>query len=115
MEANEWTNTDPKYASILVPPTHMYRLEVNKISVLAKVQGRRGNITYTRTNTKGRDLKKSYLEGLNNLEFCRVKESRENITRDVQDWWWFPKKNLEGKFYGMYINHPSNIHGEWYE
>ena len=66
----------------------MYRLKKNELSVLTKVQGVGCNRTQNRTNTKGGDPNKSYVEGINNIESCIFKKSKDKITRDDQDWYW---------------------------
>ena len=104
----EWTKADHKDAKIFTLTTSLYRLE-KKSSVLATVQGGGGNITQTRTNSYGRDPNMSYIEGINNLEYWRVKKSRENIIRYGQNWWWSPKHKTEGKSNGVYINHKEKI------
>ena len=48
----------------------------------------------TTTNTKGMDPNKSYAEGINSIESWRVNKSKDKITRDGQDWWWWPKHNM---------------------
>ena len=80
--------------------------------ILATAQGGGGNRTQTPNNTKnkGRDPKKVYVEGLNNIESWRVNKSKGNINRDGQDWYWFPKHRTEGKFDGVYMKHPANKH-----
>ena len=78
----------PKNAKILSLTTRLSKQEKNKNSVLATVKGGGGNITHTRTNTKVSYPNKSYVEVLNNLESCRVNKSKDNITRDGQDWYW---------------------------
>ena len=80
--AIEYTKTYPKDDKIPALTTFMYNLEENKTSILATVQGGGGNRNQTRTNNEGRDSKKSYVEGINNLESWRVKKSKENITRN---------------------------------
>ena len=92
----------------------MYKLE-KKTSVLVTVQGGGGNRTHTRTKNKGRNINKSYAEGLNNIESWIFKTSKDKITIDGQYWYWCPKNNMVGKFDEMYKNHPSNKHDEWYE
>ena len=113
--AKEWTNTYHNYAKILALPTCLSKVYKNKTSVLSTFQGGGCNITQTCTNIKVSESNKSYAEGLNDLESWRVNKSKKNITRYVQDWWWCPKHKMEGKFDGMYINHPSNKHNEWAE
>ena len=108
MEATkEWTNTDPKDAKVHALITWMYKLEKQKFPQI--IQGGGGNITQTLTNTNnnGRDTNKSYFEGLNNIESWRVEKSRDKIARYVQDWYWYPKHNMEGKFDVIYMSHPS--------
>ena len=57
----------------------------------------------------------NYVELLKHIESCRVDKSKDNITRDGQDWYWCPKHNMEDKFYAMYMNYPSKKHDEWAE
>ena len=64
-------------------------------------------------NTKVRETNKIIFQGLANLDSWRIKKSKDKITRDGQDWWWCPNHKMEGKFDGMYMNHPPNKHGEW--
>ena len=62
----QWTKTDPKYSKSL-----HYQLVclsyIKQTSVLETVQEGGGNITQTRTTTKGRDPNKNYVEVLNNI------------------------------------------------
>ena len=112
--AKYWTKIDPKDAKIILPTNYLSKLDENQTSVLATFQEGGGNInqTHTNTNTKVRHPNKSYVEGLNRIESCRVTKSKDNVTRDGQDWCWFPKHNMKCKFDVMYINHPANKHDE---
>ena len=65
--AEEWTKIDPKDAKIIALATRLSKLEKIKTSVLATVQGGGSNTTHNQTNNKGRDINKSYVEGLNNI------------------------------------------------
>ena len=56
---------------------------------------------------------KIYAEELKNLESWHVKQSKENITRDGQDWWWWPNQNMEETFHEIYLNCVENKHIEW--
>ena len=72
--AKEWTKTDPKDDKIIVLTTRLSKLEKDKTSVLATVQGGRANTTQTRTKIKRRDPNESYAEGLANIEsWCITK------------------------------------------
>ena len=84
-------------------------------SVLEKVQGGGGNRNQTPANNKVSYLNKSYVEGLNNIESCRVNKSKNKIIRYGQDWYWCLNHNMEGKLYGIYVDHPSKKNDEWYE
>ena len=87
LTSKEWTKTDPKDAKIIALTTCLSKLDKNT-SDFVTVQGGGGNITQTQTNTKGRYPKKSYAEGLKNLESWRVKTSKDKITMDGQYWYW---------------------------
>ena len=67
------------------------------------------------TNTKGRNSRYIYFEGINNIEYWQVKKSNGKINRNSQVWYWCPKHNMEGEFDGMYTNNPYNKHDEWAE
>ena len=67
VSAKEWTKIDPKDAKICALTTSLSNLEKNKISVLATFQGGGSNTTHNQTKNKGRDINKSYVEGLNNI------------------------------------------------
>ena len=111
----EWTNTDSKDSKIIALENRVSKLDKNKTPVLATVQGGEGNINQTHTNTKGRETNKSYVEGLKNLEYCKVNKLKDKITRYGQDWYWFPIKNMERKFDRMYMNYPAKNYDEWAE
>ena len=64
---------DPKDDKITALTTRLFKLD-KKTLVLEKVQVGGGNRTQTRINTKARDPKKSYAEGLHNLESWRVNQ-----------------------------------------
>ena len=85
VSSKEWTKTDPNDAKTILLTTHLYKLDKEKNSVLATVQGVGGNRTQILTKTKGRDPNKSYVEGINNIEPWRVKKSKDKVTRDGQD------------------------------
>ena len=80
-----------------------------------KVGGCNRTQTRNNTNNKGSDPNNIYVERLNNIESWRVKKSKDKITRYGQDWYWFPKHKMKGKFDGMYMYHPNNKHDEWDE
>ena len=109
--AKEWTKTDPTNDKTIALTISLSMLE--KKSVFATVQGGGGNITQTHIKTKVRDPNKIYFKILNNIEYRRANKQKENSTRDGQDSWWYPNHNMEGKFGGMYMNHPSNNHAKW--
>ena len=67
----KWAKTDPRDAKITALTTCLYKLEQNKTYVLEKVQRGGGNRSQARINKKGRGAKKSFVEGLNNIESCR--------------------------------------------
>ena len=94
--------------------TRLTKLD-KKASVLTTVQGIVGNINQTRTNAKLSDPNKRYVEIINNIEYWRVNESKDKITRDGQGWYCWPNHNMEGKFDVMYMNHTANKHDEWSE
>ena len=112
--AKEWTNTDSKDAKILALTTCLSKFDI-KTSILASVQRGRGNRPHTCTNTKGREPNQSYVEELNNIVSWRFNKSKDMITRDVQDWYWFPTHKMEEKFDGMYNNHQSDKYDEMAE
>ena len=55
------------------------------------------------------------LRDCQNLESWRLKKLSENFTTDGQDWWWFSKHNMYGKFDGIYIKSSVDKHYEWHE
>ena len=62
--SKECTKKYPKGAKIIDLTTSSSYLDKDKTSVLETVQRGGVKITQTRTNTKGRDTNKSYVEGL---------------------------------------------------
>ena len=84
------TKIDPNDAKVIALTTLLSKLEKKNAYVIATVQSFGVNRTQTLTNTKGRDPNKSSFEEINNLEYWRVKKSKDNITRDGQDWYWCP-------------------------
>ena len=86
--------------------------KIDKIYILARIQGRGGNRTQNPTKTKRREPNKSYVEGLHNLESWRVNKSKDKITRDGQYWWLCPKHKIEGKFDGIYMKYTANKNDE---
>ena len=81
------TNIDPNNAKPLELTTRMYKLEKNKTSFLETLKGGGGNRTQTRTNNKGGDPKKNYVEVLVNLKSWRINKSKENINIYGKYWW----------------------------
>ena len=69
----ELTKIDPKDDRILALTTCLTKLEKDRTYVLAIVTVGGGNRTHTRTNIKGRDPNKSYVEVINNIESWMVK------------------------------------------
>ena len=110
--AKEWNKTNTKDDKCFSLTTCLSKLEKNENSVLATVQGGGSNRTQTCTNTKGRDPNKSCVEGLNNIEYWRVRKSKDKITTHGQEMYCLPNHIMEGKFNGMYMNHPANKHDE---
>ena len=92
--SKEWTKKYIKDAKIITLTTRLYKLDKIKTSVLVTVQGEGGNKTQNRTNTKGRDPNKIYVQLINNIQSCRVNKSKDNITRYGQYWYWLPKQNM---------------------
>ena len=66
----------PNYEKIISITTYQYNSEKDKTSVIETLQGGE-NITQTHTNTKGRDPDTGYVEVISNLEYCRIKKSKE--------------------------------------
>ena len=96
--------------------TCLSKLEKDNFLVLATVQGGGVNRTrYERTLMGEGGGNKNYVKGLNNLESYRINRSKDKMTRYSQYWWWCPKNNMDGKFYGIYMNHLSNKHDGWEE
>ena len=62
----------------------MSRLEENKTSVLATVQGGGGNITQIRTNTKGRYPNNIYVVGIKKIESWIVHKLKDNDNTNVE-------------------------------
>ena len=106
--AKYWTNTYPKDAEIITLPTRLSKLEKKYFLETDQLGG--VNVTYNRNNTNNnrRNPNKIYVEEINNIESWRVNKSKDEITRDDQDLYWCPKHKMEGKFDGMYMNHPTN-------
>ena len=86
----------------------MSKLDKIKTYVLATIRIGEGNITQTRTNTKGREPNNIYVEGINNHEYWRVKRPTDKIKRYGQYWYWCPNTNMKGNFDVIYMKHPAN-------
>ena len=57
------------------------------------------------SNGRGKDPNTSYVEVLYNLEYWRINNTKDKITKYGSDWWWCPKHKMDEKFGGMYMNH----------
>ena len=57
----------------------------------------------------------NYVEGLNNLEYWHIKKTKDKVTRDGIDWWWWLEHKVTGEFDGMYMNPSPTNHDEWAE
>ena len=104
-QKNNGQRHTPRIPKILLLPACLYKLE--KETLLYLQQSKEVEETEPRPAlTINEDTPKHYFEIFSNLEPLHVKKPKYKIIKYGQYWWFYPKHNVGGNFYCMYMKHP---------
>ena len=100
---------DPKIISLTVRIPKLEKVNNSPQSTMTCNQ----QIGHGSSYGKGKVLKKSYVNGLYNIGYWRIKNTKDNITWYETDWLWFTNHNVAIKFDIIYTYHYPDKNDEW--